>query len=100
MKIANISTIKNELSKYLRYVQRGEKVRILDRNQAVADIIPVEETPGTANEHQLQKLEASGIIRRGSGKIPKSLFTLPSKTSENTEHGVLDALLKERKEGR
>jgi antitoxin (DNA-binding transcriptional repressor) of toxin-antitoxin stability system len=36
MKKANISKIKAELSKYLRYVKQGEEVLILDRERVVA----------------------------------------------------------------
>ncbi|MBI4403574.1 MAG: type II toxin-antitoxin system Phd/YefM family antitoxin [Deltaproteobacteria bacterium] len=100
MKIANISTIKNELSKYLRYVQQGERVRILDRNQAIADIVPVTGGPETSTKTHLQKLEASGIIRRGTGKIPSEILTSATKSLHGEGAGVLEALLKERKEGR
>ena len=41
MKKANISRIKAELSKYLRYVKQGEEVLILDRELAVAKMVPV-----------------------------------------------------------
>ena len=41
MKKANISTIKAELSKYLRYVKQGEEVIIMDREQAVAKMVPI-----------------------------------------------------------
>lgn len=41
MKKANISKLKAELSKYLRFVRQGEEVLILDRDQAVAKIVPV-----------------------------------------------------------
>ena len=100
MKIANISTIKNELSKYLRYVQQGERIRILDRNQAIADIVPVtggEDTPGKMH---LQRLETSGIIRRGTGKFSSEILTPPKKGSHEEGAGVLEALLKDRREGR
>lgn len=41
MKSVNIAKLKAELSKYLRIVQGGETVRILDRSQAVAEISPI-----------------------------------------------------------
>jgi antitoxin (DNA-binding transcriptional repressor) of toxin-antitoxin stability system len=95
MKIANISTLKNRLSQYLEYVRRGETVRILDRNIVVAEIIPVE------RDHEVADIEARGIGRKGTGKIPKSFFSsLPRMPSLGKEAGVLEELLKERKEGR
>jgi len=44
MKKANISSIKAELSKYLRYVKQGEEVLILDRERVVAKMVPVTAT--------------------------------------------------------
>lgn len=41
IKKANISKIKAELSKYLRYVRAGEEVLILDREQVVAKMVPI-----------------------------------------------------------
>jgi len=41
VKKANISKIKAELSKYLRYVKQGQEVLILDRERVVAKMVPV-----------------------------------------------------------
>lgn len=41
MKI-NIGVLKNQLSKYLHKVRKGEELTITDRNQPVAKIIPFE----------------------------------------------------------
>lgn len=104
MKIANISTIKNNLSQYLKYVQRGETVRILDRNVPVADLVPVrhgeKHTPGRAND-RLLALEAKGVIHRGNGKFSADLLAAPARPDRDPKgRGVLNALLDERKEGR
>jgi len=42
MRTANIGTLKNQLSAYLRYVRNGEEVIICDRNVPVARILPLE----------------------------------------------------------
>jgi prevent-host-death family protein len=41
MRTANIGTLKNQLSAYLRYVRNGEEVIVCDRNVPVARILPL-----------------------------------------------------------
>jgi len=99
MKEARISQLKNNLSNYLQYVRKGGKVRVLDRDEPVADIVPVKSRIEGAPEELeafLHSQEAKGIIRRGSGKIPPELF----KTPAGPPSGVLKALLDERANGR
>ncbi len=40
MRPANISTLKAQLTKYLRFARSGEEVMVLDRNAPIARIIP------------------------------------------------------------
>jgi antitoxin (DNA-binding transcriptional repressor) of toxin-antitoxin stability system len=40
MRTANIGTLKNQLSAYLKYVRNGEEVVVYDRNIPVARILP------------------------------------------------------------
>ena len=42
MKDANIADLKNNLSKYLAYVEKGESVRICKRNIPIARLTPLE----------------------------------------------------------
>lgn len=99
MKNAKISEVKNQLSRYLDYVRRGGRVRILDRNIPVADIVPIE--PGAAPSKEsdlalLSALERQGGIRRGTGKIPPELLSPP----QGPIAGVVKALLEERRNSR
>lgn len=41
MRTANIGTLKNQLSAYLRFVRNGEEVIVCDRNVPVARILPL-----------------------------------------------------------
>jgi prevent-host-death family protein len=41
MKEANIVDLKNNLSKYLSYVEKGESIRICKRNMPVANLTPI-----------------------------------------------------------
>jgi len=40
MRTANIGTLKNQLSAYIKYVRNGEEVIVCDRNVPVARILP------------------------------------------------------------
>lgn len=69
MKKANISTIKMELSKYLRFVRQGEEVLILDRDQAIAKIVPV------ANVEKLRIIEPQADLKSVLASLPPRPFT-------------------------
>jgi len=94
MRQAKVSELKNQLSRYLDYVRHGETVLVLDRKTPVAELRPVTEK---ASNGRLAALERKGIIRRGSGRFPKSFFreALRGRRAE-----VLKALLEEREKGR
>lgn len=56
----NIADLKNNLSRYLRQVRRGEEILIRDRKVPVAKIVPL--SAGEDNE-ELAQLAAEGLIR-------------------------------------
>lgn len=45
MKQVGIAELKARLSEFLRLVQSGESIAVLDRNRAVAQIVPIPERP-------------------------------------------------------
>jgi antitoxin (DNA-binding transcriptional repressor) of toxin-antitoxin stability system len=65
---------KNNLSRLLDCVRRGGRVRILDRNTAVADLVPVEpEAPVEPDaEDDAEALLASALRRGVIGTAPPS----------------------------
>lgn len=77
MKVANLTEVKDELSRYVDFVRRGERVRILVRGTPVADLVPVgeqAEEPGEGwTDEELSDLERKGVVRRGSGAFPAEL---------------------------
>jgi len=93
MKRARVSDLKNQLSRYLDYVRHGETVLVLDRQIPVAELRPVSQQAPTG---KLAALERKGIIRRGSGRLPKKFFQEPL---GGLRAGVLKALLEEREQG-
>lgn len=97
MKVVKTADAKNNLSRYLAYVRRGGRVRILDRDTPIADLVPVEATAsGDDDASLLALLEARGLIRRGEqGPWPAALLRPGPKAPD----GVA-TLLDERRQGR
>jgi prevent-host-death family protein len=54
-----IRTLKNELSRYVARVRRGDEIVVTDRGAAVARLVPVE----AAADH-LERLVAAGLVER------------------------------------
>jgi len=96
MKIAAVSKLKAYLSEYLNQVKAGNEVLITDRGKPVARLVPVSRTRAVGES--LARMEKQGLIRLGSGKLPKDFWTMPR--AEDPKGLVLKALLEERKEGR
>jgi|ERR1700679_2409265 prevent-host-death family protein len=60
MRTANIGTLKNQLSAYIKLVRNGEEVIVCDRNVPVARILPFE--PPADYEAEEAALIAAGIM--------------------------------------
>jgi prevent-host-death family protein len=92
MKAVSVSELKARLSDHLRQVKAGSEVLITDRGKPVARLIPI---PGASRgKGSLSALEKEGLIKIGSGKIPKNFWKMPR--AEDREGLVLKALLEER----
>ena len=104
MKLVKISDAKNNLSRYLQYVSRGGRVRILDRDVPVADLVPIEHVGAEDDdERELANLARRGLLRPGEpGPLPKELFTTGPRGKKGARAGsrVIDALRSDREEGR
>jgi prevent-host-death family protein len=97
MKRAKIAELKNNLSRYLDHVRSGGSVLVLDRDQPVARIVPLEPTARdhTKIDPRLLRLERRGLIRRGTGKLPP---WFGKRRPPRLRGSVLAELLGERKE--
>jgi len=68
MKKVGITELRSKLSRYLDQVKRGNSILVLDRNQPVAQIVPLQKARSIASdEARMARLERKGLIRRGSG---------------------------------
>ena len=96
MKIAAVSKLKAYLSEYLNQVKAGNEVLITDRGKPVARLVPISRTKAAGES--LARMEKQGLIKLGSGRLPKDFWAMPR--AEDPQGLVLKALLEEREEGR
>jgi prevent-host-death family protein len=96
MKTAAVSELKARLSEYLNRVKAGEEVLITDRGDPVARLLPI--SRARAGRGTMKSMEKKGLIRMGSGKLPKDFWKIPK--PEDPKGLVLQALLEEREAGR
>lgn len=95
MRDARIAELKNQLSRYLALVRKGEVIRILDRDVPVARLVPMHPADGGgAGNEALVAMERKGLVRRGKGKLPREIL---AKEPPGKPAGVLEALLEERR---
>jgi prevent-host-death family protein len=74
-KTAAVAELKAQLSRYLSRVKAGEEILVTERGRPVARVVPV---GGGQPEHEgLRDLERQGLLRLGSGKLPKDFWKLP-----------------------
>lgn len=95
MKEAQISTLKNQLSRYLALVRKGEIVRIIDRNRPIAQIVPIGHAVNgrPVGPEALAEMERRGLIRRGTNRIAPEIL---DRNPPGQPVGVLAVLLEER----
>lgn len=75
MKTATVSKLKASLSEYLRQVKAGEEVLVVERGRPIAKLTPAQS--GDTLPQHLVEMEKHGLIRVGSGKLPKGFWDLP-----------------------
>lgn len=97
MKVAAVAELKASLSRYLAGVKMGEEVVVTERGKPIARIVPISR-PHDDHEQRLREMEGQGLIRMGSGKLPKGFWKAPR--PQDPEGRVRQALLEERREGR
>jgi len=96
MPTAAVSDLKARLSEYLKRVRGGAEILITDRGKPVARLVPV--SRAKISREALAQMEKQGLIKIGSGKLPKDFWSMPR--PKDPEGSVLSALLDERREGR
>lgn len=100
MLTANIATAKNELSRLLRHVKRGESVLITERNYPVARLEPIAPT-GDMPSAALAPLYEAGVLtppRKSSWDVQAFLSSLPASPLPPSERNLVSAVLADREE--
>jgi len=72
MRTVNVADLKNNLSKYLREVRRGEEVLVRDRNTPIAKIVPLAEAGDW--DQELLRLAAAGVLKLPKRKLNVRAF--------------------------
>jgi len=91
MRTANIGTLKNQLSAYLRFVRNGEEVIVCDRNVPVARILPIQ--PEEDMDEEDARLVAAGILTLPKDPRPmdwEAFWALP--TGNVSDEAVREAI--------
>jgi prevent-host-death family protein len=98
VKSAKIADLKNNLSRYLEHVKAGGSVLVLDRDEPVAQIVPLSGSRAAraGRDVRLARLERRGVIRRGTGGLPD---WLGRRRPPRLRGSVLKDLLAERGSG-
>jgi prevent-host-death family protein len=98
MKKAGIAALKNNLSRYLDQVKGGETILVMDRNQPVAQIVPLPSAARglVSDDDRLSRLERKGLIRRA---VPGHNKWLAKHRPVKVKGSVLQGLLDERRSG-
>ena len=91
----SISQLKARLSEHIRLVKGGEEVVVTERGRAVAVLSPV---PPTTGQAELDALVDSGLVRRAKRLPGKGFWNLPR--GRDPRGAVIEALIRERREGR
>jgi prevent-host-death family protein len=71
MRSTNIADLRNRLTQYLREVRAGEEIVVRDRQRPIAKIVPFSLDDDDEDEADLV---AAGVIRKGTGKLPRSFW--------------------------
>jgi antitoxin (DNA-binding transcriptional repressor) of toxin-antitoxin stability system len=93
IKAVGVKELKNNLSAYLREVQRGVRILVTDRQRVVAELR--EPMPAPATSDPLLALAERGVVRLPAAAkrpLPRSPVRLPAGTSQR----ILDELRRER----
>lgn len=95
MKTAGVSDLKIQLSRYLSRVKAGEEIVVTERGRPIARLSPL--GAAAPELESLRDLERGGLIRLGSGRLPKSFWKLAR--ARDPEASLREAVAEERETG-
>ena len=92
-----VADLKARLSAYLDQVRSGQELLITDHGRPVARLVPVR-AEDERHDARTQRLVRAGVLTAPSAALPDALLDAPP--ARKRVAGVLDALLREREDGR
>ena len=92
----SVSQLKARLSEHIRRVKGGEEVLVTERGRPVAVLAPIPSSQ--AGQADLDALVEAGLVRPAKRPPDERFWKLPR--GSDPKGVVLDALLRERREGR
>jgi prevent-host-death family protein len=95
MQTANIATAKNQFSRLIDQVKRGETIVITERNRPVARLQPL-----AAGGTPLDALYASGLLSPPQCALDVTAFLAAPRPVVAAETSLRGAILSEREDGR
>jgi prevent-host-death family protein len=77
MQTVSVSELRAHLSRYLRDVQRGGEVQVLDRGRPVARLVGLAPDAAATRDDEREHLVRAGVLRAGTGDSGYLLDTPP-----------------------
>jgi prevent-host-death family protein len=99
MRKASITEAKNNLSALIDSLKGGSPVLIVDRGRPVARLEPVTADSKSEQEGRLSRLVRDGIVRPRRA-VPSGTLISSQPPRAGAGASVVDALIRERREGR
>lgn len=96
MRSVAVADLRQNLSKYLEAVEKGEELLVTERGRPIARIIPV--TGAHAQDSHMLGLIRTGVLRPRARDLAGDFWARAK--PRDPEGAVLKALLEERQEGR
>ena len=93
---ASVTEIKANLSRFLRMVQRGSEVQIVDRGVPIARLVGLTGGARGRDIHRVSRLAEAGIIRKGAADLSWLLEEAPL----NVDSADLTSALQDDREDR
>jgi prevent-host-death family protein len=94
MRSVTVAELKNQLSKYLKFVKQGEEVIIRDRNLPMAKLVPF--LAGDADDEELI-LVAAGKMRLPTARLDlRKLWKIPTGSVKGNK--AIQAVIDDREE--
>lgn len=90
MKTASVTELKAHLSRYLRMARRGSEIQVLERGVPIARLVGMQGSKTSRDPARVDRLVASGVLRRGTGDLSWVLQEPPLEAPEADLSGALD----------